>query len=249
MPQVPSQQSEGRSHAASWLRVHLLTALAIFSLPLERVHGQQTLTWTGGVGGFSVGANWNGGIPPEGFNPVVIDGTLSIGSQASVTTGADFFAGFAPGSAGVVNMNGGFLSPFRTYIGFEGNAAFTLENGSTLKRTRGYVGFLPGSQGLVNLSNSTWTAENLGVPRDITVGVDGAGEIQSASSQISALNFVMGSSVGSTGVVNLRGGTLAVEENLQVGCRDGNPLGDEFRSRIERRRTQKTPPACFQRAA
>ena len=174
------------------------------------IAGSSTLEILPGVTSqFSVGENITAGFLGRG--------TLSIGSQASVTTGADFFAGFAPGSAGVVNMNGGFLSPFRTYIGFEGNATFTLENGSTLKRTRGYVGFLPGSQGLVNLSNSTWTAEKLGVPRDITGGVDGAGEIQSASSQISALNFVMGSSVGSTGVVNLRGGTLTVEENLQVG--------------------------------
>jgi len=173
------------------------------------IAGSSTLEILPGVTSqFSVGENITAGFLGRG--------TLSIGSQASVTTGADFFAGFAPGSAGVVNMNGGFLSPFRTYIGFEGNATFTLENGSTLKSTRGYVGFLPGSQGLVNLSNST-TAENLGVPRDITIGVDGAGEIQSTSSQISALNFVMGSSVGSTGVVNLRGGTLTVEENLQVG--------------------------------
>jgi len=265
MSQMPSQQNEGHCLAPSWLAgwwLPLVIVLAAVSVPLARTQGQ-TLTWTGSVGDYSVGANWSGGIPPEGFNPIVIDnggtaqasnsipvssvvisgsstleilpgitsqfsvslqffagvlglGTLSVGSQALVTTG-DFYAGFAPGATGVVIMNGGFLSPFRTYIGFEGNATVTLENGSTLDSTTGYVGFLPGSQGLVNLSNSTWTAQEQGLPRDITVGVNGRGEIQSTSSLISALNFVMGSNAGSTGVVNVSGGTLTVQQNLQVG--------------------------------
>lgn len=143
-------------------------------------------------------------------------GTLSIGSQALVATG-DFYAGFAAGANGVVNMDGGYLSPFTVYFGYEGNATITLENGSTLQSTIGYVGYSPGSQGVVNLTNSTWKAEEQGLPVDITVGVQGSGQIQSTGSQISTQNLVLGSGTGSTGLLSASGGTITIEENLQVG--------------------------------
>jgi autotransporter-associated beta strand protein/T5SS/PEP-CTERM-associated repeat protein len=52
---------------------------------------------------------------------------------------------------------------------------------------------------------------------DITVGVDGRGEIQAVSSQISVLNFVLGANATSTGVVAASGGTITVENLLEVG--------------------------------
>lgn len=143
-------------------------------------------------------------------------GTLSIGSQAYVTTN-DLYLGYGVGSTGVVNMSGGYLSPFSTYIGYAGNANFTMTAGSTLQSTVGYVGFLAGSQGSIQLTNSTWKAEDQSQPVDITVGVQGSGEVQSTNSEISALNLVIGGSAASTGTVSVSGGSLNIENNIQVG--------------------------------
>lgn len=143
-------------------------------------------------------------------------GTLTIGSQALVATG-DFYAGYGAGVTGIVNANGGFLSPFRVYFGYAGNATVTFEHGSTLESTTGYVGFLAGSEGVVTLRNSTWKAEEQSVPRDITVGVGGRGEIDATGSEISAANLVLGSAAGSSGEVTASGGKITVQNSLEVG--------------------------------
>lgn len=268
MSLVPLRENQRRVPVTPWRRgccLCLLTVLAALSLPLAQVEGQ-TVTWTGGVGSFSDGANWSGGDAPQPEENILISnggtaqasgsiqitnvsiggsstlevlpgltsqltvseefyagvsglGTLSIGLHASAAT-SDFYAGFAPNTNGVVNIGGGYdsyLSTDRVFIGYEGNATFTLENSSALYSTTGYVGYLPGSQGLISLTSSAWTAKDQGNPRDITVGVEGSGEIQATSSQISALNFVLGGTAGSTGVVSMSGGTLTVQDNLQVG--------------------------------
>lgn len=246
-----------------WL-LQALAVMATFSIPVSQLRAE--IVWSGTVGNYSDGANWVGGIAPNGNNAILIDnggtaqasgnsgadkvtlggsgasgtlevlpgiasyfgvydqfyagfsglGTLSIGSEALVATG-DFYAGFAPGVAGIVNMNGGYLSPFTVYFGYEGNATVTMQNSSTLQSTTGYVGYLPGSQGVVNLSNSTWKAEDQGLPVDMTVGAQGNGEIQASNSQISARDLVLSSSVGSAGVVAASGGNITVQNNLQVG--------------------------------
>jgi hypothetical protein len=96
-------------------------------------------------------------------------GALLAGSESLVATG-DFSAGFSPGVTGSVSLNGAYLSPFSTYLGYGGNASVTFTNGSTLQSTLGYVGYAPGSQGVVNLTNRTWKTENGGQPVDLTAG-------------------------------------------------------------------------------
>jgi len=144
-------------------------------------------------------------------------GTLTVGSQALVAAAADVYLGYASGSSGVVSMDGGYLSPFDTYIGYEGNGTMTLENGSTLQSTFGYVGYLPGSNGLVQLGNSTWKAEDQGLPVNITVGRQGNGGIQASNSLISSQNLVLGDSAGVTGTLSASGGTVTMQQALQVG--------------------------------
>lgn len=144
-------------------------------------------------------------------------GTLTVGSQALVAAAADLYLGYASNSTGVVSMDGGYLSPFTTYIGYQGGGTMTLMNGSTLQSTTGHVGYLPGSTGLVQLGSSTWKAEDQSMPVDITVGVQGAGEIQSTNSSISALTLTLGSQTGSSGTVALNGGTMTIQNAITVG--------------------------------
>lgn len=144
-------------------------------------------------------------------------GTLTVGSQAEMAAAADLYVGYASNATGVVNADGGYLSPFRTYIGYEGSGTVTLTNGSTLQSTFGYVGYAAGSTGLVQLSDSTWKAEVSGSPVDITVGRQGNGEVQATNSTLSAQNLVLGDSAGATGTVSASGGTITVANNTQVG--------------------------------
>jgi autotransporter-associated beta strand protein/T5SS/PEP-CTERM-associated repeat protein len=143
-------------------------------------------------------------------------GALLAGSESLVDTG-DFYVGFSPGVTGSVSLNGAYLSPFSTYLGYGGNASVTFTNGSTLQSTFGYVGYLPGSQGVVNLTNSTWKAEVQGQPVDLTIGVGGRGEVLSGTSLISARNLMLSASAGSFGVLSVSGGTVTVQNDLRVG--------------------------------
>jgi autotransporter-associated beta strand protein/T5SS/PEP-CTERM-associated repeat protein len=144
-------------------------------------------------------------------------GTLTIGSQAMVAAANNIYLGYASGATGVVSMDGGYLSPYTTYVGYAGNGTMTMVNGSTLQSTTGYVGYQAGSQGLVSLNNSTWKAEISGSPQDITVGHEGRGEIQAVNSRISALNFVIGSNSTSTGIVAANGGNITIQNGLEAG--------------------------------
>lgn len=144
-------------------------------------------------------------------------GTLTVGSQALAAPASDLYLGYVSNATGVVSMDGGYLSPFTTYVGYQGIGTMTLENGSTLQSTVGYVGYLAGSTGLVQLSDSTWKAEDEGLPVDITVGFQGEGEIQATNSEISALTLTLGSQAGSSGTVTMNGGTMTIQEAITVG--------------------------------
>jgi autotransporter-associated beta strand protein/T5SS/PEP-CTERM-associated repeat protein len=144
-------------------------------------------------------------------------GTLSIGAEAEVAAANDVYVGYTSGVSGVVSLNGATLSPFSVYFGYEGNATVTLQNGSLLESTTGYVGYAAGSQGVVNLTSSTWKAEDQGLPVDVTVGLDGRGEIQATTSNFSSENLVLGNGTSGTGVVAFSGGTMTIANNLHVG--------------------------------
>ncbi len=143
-------------------------------------------------------------------------GTLTAGAESLVASG-DFYAAFAPGSTGLVQLNGAMLSPFTFYGGYAGNATISLQSGATLQSTTGYVGFLSGSIGLVQMANSTWTASDGGLPVDITVGAQGVGQVHGTNSNYSARNIVIGSALGSTGNFSASGGGLNIQNDLTIG--------------------------------
>lgn len=143
-------------------------------------------------------------------------GTITVGSQAYLGTG-DFWAGYAADSEGILNANGAFLSPYTVYFGYGGNATVTLEDASLLQSTTGNVGYLAGSHGIVNLTSSTWKAEDLGSPRDVTVGVSGWGEVHATDSQLSVDNLIIAANANSTGDVSASGGTITIANYLTVG--------------------------------
>lgn len=144
-------------------------------------------------------------------------GTLLIGSQALAATG-DVYAGYGASGNGVITMNGGTLSPFDFYAGYEGSATVTMVNGSTLESTTGWVGWGLGSQGAVNLDASTWTISEQGQPRGLRVGYQGEGTIHATNSQISALTLTLGeTNAAASGTFTMNGGTTTIQEGIVVG--------------------------------
>ena len=144
-------------------------------------------------------------------------GTLTAGAQSLISAAADLYLGYASGATGVVELDGAYLSPFTTYIGYEGNGTMTLENGSTLQSTTGYVGYLAGSYGIVQLGNSTWKAEDQGLPVNITVAGEGNGTVQATNSLISAQMLTLGNATNTVGTVSSSGGTVTVSQAVLVG--------------------------------
>lgn len=137
-------------------------------------------------------------------------GTLTIGSQALMNT-RDFYAGYGADATGNVNVDGAYLSPDATYIGYAGNATFVLQNGSTLQSTTGSVGTLAGSHGILQLTDSTWKAVQQSTPVAITVGGQGTGEVQaSGTSLILALSLTIGD------------GAAVTAESSQIGLNAGS---------------------------
>jgi len=119
--------------------VALLAAL-LFSAPADAACGT---TWTDGNGSWTVGGNWNAGVPTSGTNACIIDGTSTVtlsgtGSTASLqlATGnaLDIAAsqlqvfGSSISNAGAITVNGGGGS--NSILDIEGNA--TLSGGGTV---------------------------------------------------------------------------------------------------------------------
>lgn len=143
-------------------------------------------------------------------------GRLEIGAEAEAATG-DVYAGYNAGTTGIINIDGGTLSPFAFHAGHAGNGVVSLTNNATLESTSGQVGYLAGSQGVVTLDSSTWTVSEQGQPLNLNVGVQGQGEVQATNSMISALQLTIGEQAGSSGIVSLSGGNLTIQNNIYVG--------------------------------
>ena len=144
-------------------------------------------------------------------------GTLIIGSEAMAATG-EVYAGFGASGNGVITMNGGTLSPFDFYAGYEGSATINMINGSTLESTTGWVGYVAGSTGTVNLDASTWTISEQGQPRGLRVGYAGEGMIHATNSRISALTLTLGeTNTAASGVMTMNGGTTTIQNGILVG--------------------------------
>lgn len=172
---------------------------------------------SGNSGTLEIGSGINAGLDANelyvGYQGL---GTFTVGSQALVGT-SNIWAGYTAGATGVISANGAYLSPFTVYFGYGGNATVTLENSATLQSTTGYVGYSAGSQGVVNLTDSTWKAEEQSLPRDVTVGLSGKGEVHATNSQLSVADLILAANANSIGDVSASGGNLAIAENLTVG--------------------------------
>ncbi len=145
-------------------------------------------------------------------------GTLTVGSQALVAAAGNVYAGYGASGNGVITLNGGTLSPFDFYAGYEGSATINMINGSTLESTTGWVGYAAGSTGVVNLDASTWTVSEQGQPRGLRVGYQGAGTVHATNSQISALTLTLGeTNASASGVLTASGGTITIQDATVVG--------------------------------
>jgi T5SS/PEP-CTERM-associated repeat protein len=145
------------------------------------------VTWGDVVAGFNSGTV--SGVP---------GGTYIVPTGANVTL-SNLFAGFAPNSSGLVNVNGGNISTANPasqyYIGFNGSGTLIVSNGGAVfSLSQSYVGYNAGSNGVLTVDGQGSTYTNMGF---FVVGNGGTAQ----------LNVTNG------GVVSSAAGTLQIGGN------------------------------------
>ena len=102
-------------------------------------------------------------------------------------------------------------------VGFGGQGSLTIDGGSSLSKTEGYLGFYTGSNGTVNVSGGNWTNS-----ATLTIGDSGTGSLTISNGTVSNTNGIVGKSAGSNGTVNVSGGNWTNSGAIRVG---GNGTG------------------------
>lgn len=142
-------------------------------------------------------------------------GTLNIQSGGGVNT-SSAVVGRHAGSAGFVNIDGGFLnSTGQIRIGEVGNGTFTVQNGGGVTNSFAIVGDAAGVTGTVtvNGNGSMWTSSS-----DLTVGNFGIGALTIQNGAIVTNdNAIIAANLGSTGTVVVDNGTWSSGSGLHVG--------------------------------
>lgn len=174
-----------------------------------------TTTWSDVVAGFNSGTV--GGVP---------GGTYVVPTGANVVL-SNLFAGFAAGSSGLVQVNGGNITTTNPasqyYIGFNGQGTLVVSNGGTVfSASQSYVGYNAGSNGVLTVEGPGSSYTNAGF---FIVGNGGSGQLNvlnggSVSSTSGTLQ-IGGGSVG-TALVSGAGSTLSAGTFLGVGVSPGS---------------------------
>lgn len=182
--------------------------------PSDSIRAQ--VTWANpGVGAYDVGANWVGGVAPQGWQDIVIanGGTAQASnsipvSNVSVDGGStlEMFPGLTT-----------YLDANQIYLGLSGTG--TLAIGSEALAATGdvYLGNGPGSTGVVSINGGTLS------PYTFYAGYAGNGTATLANgATLESTRGYVGYLAGSHGVVNLSDSTwTATEEGLPVNITIG----------------------------
>lgn len=181
------------------------------------VSGTATVNATGRlvVGAETWNTAANGGLVSNG-NPI---GTVNISGGSVTFTGQDSRIGgdqamtngnSAAGAQGFVNVSGGSLNfGGNLQIGANGQGTMTISGTGLVNSYQGYpvVGRYAGSIGELNVDGGTFTQG--GANNFLIIGEEGSGTLNLESGLVDVHNLRIGLLAGSSGTVNLNGGTLA----------------------------------------
>ncbi len=173
------------------------------------------------------------GTVVAGFNSGTVNGvpggTYIVPTGANVTL-SGLFAGFAPGSSGLVEVNGGNITTTNPqsqyYIGFNGSGTLIVSNGGTVfSASQTYVGYNPGSSGVLTVEGQGSSYTNTGF---FLVGNSGPGQLNvlnggGVSSPGGTLQI--GANSTGTALVSGTGSSLSAGTFLGVGVSSGS-VGD-----------------------
>ena len=113
---------------------------------------------------------------------------------------------------GDVTFSGDTSNSTTVIVGDTGQGSLTIDGGSSLSNTSGYVGSSAGSNGTVNVNGGNWT--NSG---GLEIGKSGTGSLTISNGNISNTNGIVGNSAGSNGTVNMSGGNWTNSAILYIG--------------------------------
>jgi T5SS/PEP-CTERM-associated repeat protein len=113
---------------------------------------------------------------------------------------------------GAVTFSGDTSNSTLVTVGNTGQGNLTIDGGSSLSNTDGYLGFSTGSTGTVNVSGGNWT--NSGI---LIIGRSGTGSLTITGGIVSSGDGSVSSISGSNGTVNVSGGTWTNSGFLRVG--------------------------------
>ncbi len=161
------------------------------------------------------------------FSMVSVSGitaTVNIGGSLSITDPTwgvgSAFIGNAAGSVGIMNVNGGSLTPSSNahlYVGYLGSGSLAVSNNGTINSKTLEVASQVGSSGQFSMSSGTVTLTS-----NASIGIRGAATASISGGTLNAnILYVGNSSLGGTGSLSLTAGALNVAgTNIQNGSID-----------------------------
>jgi autotransporter-associated beta strand protein len=171
----------------------------------------QTVSWQASSGNWSIGSNWDGGVPGSNATAYIVNG-----GTADVVTNGDICGTLWLGSGagnGTVSMTAGGLSAAYEYVANRGTCSFTQSGGTNSVSSEFDVGFNSGASGIYSLSGGS-----------IFAGLDyigyygNGGFTQSGGAHAVANNLYLGYNSGSTGSYNLSGSGFLSASSVIVGA-------------------------------
>jgi autotransporter-associated beta strand protein len=180
--------------------------------------------WNVQTGYWSVGSNWDNGVPTSSTTAYINNGgTVKITTSSVcdiLTLGKD------SANSGTVQMTGGSFSVNYAYVGNSGTGTFTQPAGTITPYYYLYLGYNAGSSGTYNLSGSGVMKTYYGE----YVGYSGSGTFNQTGGTNGSEGgkLILGHNQGSSGIYNLSGtGTLNFSSIVvgSAGTANFNQLG------------------------
>ncbi|MEI9960253.1 MAG: hypothetical protein WDM76_03705 [Limisphaerales bacterium] len=186
------------------------------------VHAQTTTIWNPAGnptqpsdGLWSSGANWTGGVAPDGTYKAVFN---VVGSVACVVNNASTSALFVmgdggnlPGDSSMIIANGGSMttSPGFSAIGYNRNASLEVQNGGSMTAYQLWVGLLSPSVGTLTMNGGTVTCNDM-----FGLGWDsGTGYAHINAGTLNLLVWHDTDSIKGSSVLDVTGGTVIINGN------------------------------------
>ncbi len=193
--------------------------------------------WNVSSGGWSTATNWGGTEPTSNDNAYIYNDGTAIVTQSDESCKNLYLGDSGTGKSGTVQMTGGSLSGFNSYVGYSGTGNFSHTEG-TYSAWYTYLGYNSSDNGSYDLSGSgqlntvyeyigwsgtgyfTHTAGSNIVGSEFALGVysDASGTYDlSGTGQLSANVEKVG--ISGTGTFNHTAGTNTISYKLSLGTK------------------------------